>query len=294
MEKKLLLLCILLMNFSVFAQSYKPLLDELNEWHFTTCFSGCFTDVYYTDGDTIVDGKNYKILDGFHYISRTFLLREEVENKKVFLNLVFPDYNEEYLLYDFSLSQGDIFDMKNPISPFPRDGGPFILDSIVNRPLQDGNDYRHFYFSPAPGNTISTENAVWIEGVGSLSIINAPGGHPNINAVGNVSCYFKNTEVFYANLDSIEDCIPVHLGLKNNILENVILSKQNNTNVCLLSNAQNVRSATIYNLQGKKLREFTNNGDSKMRLDLSSYQTGMYLIIARGIGDSKKSFKIVK
>ena len=30
------------------------MLDNINEWHFTTCFSGCLTDAYYTDGDTIV------------------------------------------------------------------------------------------------------------------------------------------------------------------------------------------------------------------------------------------------
>lgn len=294
MKQKLFILGFLFLNISVYSQSYKPLLDELNEWHFTTCFYGCLTDVYYTDGDTIVDGKSYKILDGYHYISRTLLLREEIENQKVFLNLVSPGHNEEYLLYDFSLNQGDIFEMKNPISPFPRDGGPFVLDSIVNKPLEDGNEYRHFYFSPTPGNTVSTETAVWVEGVGSLSIINAPGGHPDINAVGQLSCFFKNAEVFYANLDSIEDCIPIHLGIAKNSLKEVIVSKQINSSNCILSNTQNVKTVTVYDLSGKKLDLVTNNGNSSVTLDLSRYQDGLYIILATGFGDAKKSFKIVK
>src|SRR5690606_32530778 len=219
MKKLLLGILCSFINLSSFSQDYKPLLDNLNEWQFTTCFSGCLTDTYYTDGDTIVEGKSYKILDGFHYISRTFLLREEVNNKKVFLNKVAPNQNEEFLLYDFSLNQGDTFNMLNPYSSFPREGGSFVLDSIIARPLADGNAYRHFYFSPAPGNTISTENAVWVEGAGSLSIINAPGGHPDINGSGHLSCFFKDTEIFYANLDSINDCIPIHLKVKKHSLD---------------------------------------------------------------------------
>ncbi len=293
MKQKLLIASFLLLNISVYSQQYKPLLDDLNEWHFTTCFFGCITDVYYTNGDTIVDGKDYKILDGFHYISRTFLLREEINNKKVFLNKVEAGNNEEFLLYDFSLTEGDVFNMQNPYSPFPQNGGPFILDSIVERPLADGNEYKHFYFSPAPGNTVSTENCVWVEGVGSLSIINAPGGHPDINGVGNLSCFFKNTEVFYANLDSIEDCIPIHLSIKKNNLEEVVISKQNNSSNCIISNAQNVKNITVFNLSGKKLEAIKNEGQNSIKIDLSAYQKGLYILFVDGLGGNRKSFKIL-
>ncbi|MBK5212842.1 MAG: T9SS type A sorting domain-containing protein [Flavobacteriaceae bacterium] len=279
---------------SVFSQNYKPLLDNINEWHFTSCYFGCFTDVYYTNGDTIVDGKNYKILDGYHYISRTFLLREDVANKKVYLNLVSAAGNEEFLLYDFSLNEGDVFNMQNPISPFPEDGGPFVLDSIVERPLVDGNAYKHFYFSPTAGNTNSTENAVWIEGLGSLSLINAPGGHPDINAVGNLSCFFKNTEAFYVNLDSIDDCLPLVLGIKKNNLDNVIASKKTNSNNCILSNTQQVKDVTVFDLSGKKLEMITNNGKNSISIDMSNYQNGLYILLATGFGDTKRSFKIMK
>lgn len=294
MKQKIVIVIFFFFGVSALPQSYKPLLDNVNEWHFTSCFFGCLTDVYYTDGDTIVDGKNYKILDGYHYISRTFLLREDVASKKVYLNVISQGFNEEFLLYDFSLIEGDIFTMQNPISPFPHDGGPFLLDSIVEKPLVDGNEYKHFYFSPASGNTTSTENAVWVEGVGSLSLINAPGGHPDINKVGNLSCFFKNTEAFYANLDSIDDCIPIVLETKKYNLEKVIASKKANTNLCVLSNTEEVKSISVFDLTGKKLEMKTNYGNSNITIDFSNYQNGMYIILATGFGDTKKSFKIVK
>ncbi len=294
MKKIALVAVFSFLSISVFSQNYKPLLDNINEWHFTSCYFGCFTDVYYTNGDTIVDGKNYKILDGYHYISRTFLLREDVANKKVYLNLVSSAGNVEFLLYDFSLNEGDIFNMQNPISPFPEDGGPFVLDSIVERPLVDGNAYKHFYFSPTAGNTTSTESAVWIEGLGSLSLINAPGGHPDINDVGNLSCFFKNTEAFYVNLDSIDDCLPLFLGIKKNNIDNVIVSKKTNNNNCILSNTQQVKDVTVFDLSGKKLEMITNNGKNTISIDMSNYQNGLYILLATGFGDTKRAFKIMK
>jgi len=294
MKKKYCFIILLFCMGSIISQNYKPLLDNVNEWHFTTCFSGCLTDVYFTDGDTIVDGKNYKILDGYHYISRTFLLREDVANKKVYLNIVSSGQSDEYLLYDFSLTEGAIFNMNNPISPFPRNGGPFVLDSIVAKPLEDGNNYRHYYFSPTPGNTSSTQNAVWVEGVGSLSIINAPGGYPDINDVGHLSCYFKNTIPFYVNLDSIDDCIPVQLGIKNKDLEKVVLSKLANTDICVLNNAKNVSEVTLFDVQGRKLKTFQNNRKQTLNIDLASYKTGVYIVNVKGYGNNARTFKIIK
>ena len=154
------LFCILLFIGMIgYAQEYKPMLSNLNEWKVTNCNFGCLTDTYFTDGDTIVDNVSYKILDGYHYISRKFLLREDIAKKQVFIKMFLPSGVEDYLLYDFSLEVGDTFLMNNPITPFPANGGSFILDSIETHVLEDGELYRHFYFSPAPGNTSSTENA---------------------------------------------------------------------------------------------------------------------------------------
>lgn len=293
--KRILLL--LLLHFFIlqnFAQQYRPMLDQLNEWHFTTCYFGCQTDVYYTDGDTLVNGKNYKILDGYHYISRTFLLREDVPEKKVFLYVAAPGFNQEYLLYDFSLEEGAVFNMNNPISPFPQDGGPFVLDSIVARPLVDGNNYKHYYFSPAPGNTVSTENAVWIEGVGSLSIVNAPGGHPDVNQVGQLSCAFKNTEAFYSNLDSIVDCIPLILNIGKHALDSTLLIQKPGSEICELTNAEAVKTVLVYDVSGKKVSEITNPGQHSIQINLNSLQRGLFLLVAKDFKGGTRTFKLLK
>lgn len=205
------------------AQAYEPLLNELNEWHFTTCFSGCNTSVYFTDGDTIVGGDSYKILDGYHYISRTFLLREDVPNKLVYLAKVNPVKTDLFLLYDFAKQEGDTMTLFNPNSPFMEEPGLFQLDSIRLKPLVNG-DYRHFYWSPDPSNTMSTDHPVWVEGVGSLSLINVAGGEADYNGVGELSCFFKDNNSFYSNLDSIAFCEPTHfLSLDENTLTEISL-----------------------------------------------------------------------
>ncbi len=292
---RILLYLLYIFTLPIFGQTYKTLLDNVNEWQFTTCYFGCFTDVYYTDGDTIVDGKTHKILDGYHYISRTFLLREEVNDKKIYLTKVSPDRIDVYLLYDFSLTEGDTIEMLNPITPFPPEGGYFMLDSIRYRALVDENEYAHYYFSPTATNTISTDNAIWIEGVGSLSIINAPGGLPDINGAGHLSCFFKDGEGFYTNLDSIKGCEPIHLGLlkPQDGLENIIVYTPSQSQQCILKNTQKVKSLAVYTLQGKKIVDFKNTEQQdSITLDVSQFKSGLYMLVAESFENTRKTFKV--
>ncbi|RMA64216.1 T9SS type A sorting domain-containing protein [Ulvibacter antarcticus] len=283
-----------LVSTSLFSQAYKPLLDNVNEWQFTTCNFGCLTDKYFTDGDTIVDGNTFKILDGFHYISRTFLLREQVPERKVFMTFASSSGNTEYLLYDFSMEVGDSIDMKNPISPFITDAGYYEVDSIIPRPLVDGNDYRHFYLSPTLSNTISTDNAVWVEGVGSMSLINAPGGFPDINEVGNLSCFFKDGELFYSNLDSISGCVSIldltEIGAP---LRDLIVSTSLSEGIGLMSNASEVKYVDIFDLSGRRVQSISNSASPTLVLDFSNLQAGVYLLVAYNNRFQKRSFKVV-
>lgn len=282
-------------GFWLFAQSYVPFIDQINEWQFTTCNFGCITDVYFTDGDTIVNGKTYKILDGYHYINRNLLLRENIAEKKVYLTITEPQYMEDILLYDFSLAVGDTIEMQNPITPFPASGGYFILDSIKSLPLADGKLYHHFYFSPTPSNSISSENAIWVEGVGSLSLINAPGGHPNINQVGHLSCSFNNMNLRYSNLDSINACEPVYLSVNDyiNDLREIQLFAQSEKNRYTLAPAQNIKGVTIFDLSGKKLNSFSYSSQNQIPLDLTGFKPGIYILKVDVIQYKTKTFKII-
>ena len=280
----------------LFSQDYVPLLDDYNEWQVTNCYFGCLTDVYYTDGDTIADGHNYKILDGYHFISRTILLREDILEKKVFLNFIQATGNTEYLLYDFSLNIDDSIDMKNPISPFLENAGYYNLDSIIPRPLVNGSDYRHFYLSPSESNIVSTTNAIWIEGAGSLSLITAPSGEPDINGAGHLSCFYKNGDYFYTNLDSIDSCEPtviLNINESNYPLSDIIVSSNNILNSCHLINLENIKLIDIYNINGKRVASYYNNGNKELKFDTTSYQAGIYFIIVYTNQFKKKTIKII-
>jgi len=265
---------------NLFAQEYKPLLGDVNEWQVTYCHSGCLTDVYYTDGDTIVDGISFKILDGYHYISRTFLLREDITERQVHIKIILPDRIEDYLLYDFSLEVGDSIKMNNPVTPFPVDGGYFLLDSIVNRTLSNDEAHRHFYFSPTTANEISPYNVVWIEGVGSLSLITAPGGEVAINQVGQLSCSFKETGLVYSNLDYIESCQPFYLTIPEvtNALEQVIVYTPHFQKKIVIENADTVNFIRVYDLKGSQIANSFHLTSSRIEIDLSMVNSGIYLL----------------
>ena len=276
-------------------QTYIPMLDSQNEWHFTTCYEGCITDIYYTDGDTLVNNKTHKILDGYHYISRTFLLNEDLEQKKVSLTKISPNRIDEYLLYDFGLEEGATFEMKNPITPFPEEGGLFVLDSIRNVEIWPGTTRKHFYFSPHESNTISSQNAIWVEGVGSLSMINAPGGHPDINNVGLLNCFFKNAELFYSNLTpEVTVCEPTILSLLQNKQQEIIVYyPENEKSVCFVKNIENIKKIELFDLNGRKLAEFENQYQNEIRIDLESFSNGIYNLRLFYDGEEKQ-MKILK
>lgn len=282
------------LSFKLHAQTYTPLLDQHNEWHLTTCFGGCITDIYHAMDDTTANGYTYKILDGFHYISRTFLLRENTNEKKVYLAIVEPTKINEYLLYDFSLNEGDSIEMKNPTSPFPASGGYYYVDSIRLHTLVDGNDYKHLYFSPSPFNLSSNESPVWVEGVGSLSMINAPGGTPSYTGAGEVSCFFKYGELFYQNLDSVNECSTELLDVENTNkkvklkIKTIAPFKKYELNA-----PYTIESFSIHNSQGQLIDQYSGINKSKTAIDLSAFPSGMYFIRLSDIKQHYFSIKLL-
>jgi len=297
MKNLTLLFFTLVLSTQLFSQSYRPLLDTYNEWNVRFCYEGlCDTDLYYTNGDTIVDGMSFKVLDGYHYISRGFLLREDVNSKKVYLKAILPNGTYDYLLYDFGLQVGDSIDMKNPITPFPEDAGYFKVDSIIPRPLVDGNLYDHFYFSPTASNNVSTNNAIWVEGIGSLSIITAPSGDPDIDGVGRVACVFKNGESYYSDLDIIDECEPFFIldSPKYTTQKNSIKTiKTSEKNIFQIINIERFSTIELYDLKGVHLNTFENNNKHSIQLNVSNNPSGIYLLILNSNTNRNQTLKIV-
>lgn len=273
MVKKTLFLLLLHSVLSIQSQNYTPLLDQTNKWYVTTCYNGCITDSYYTDGDTLVNNQIHKILDGYHYISRTFLLREDVNEKKVFLTKISGNRKDEFLLYDFAMQEGDSIKMNNPISPFPTDGGYFKLDSIRMVSHATNQLLKHFYLSPTASNTLSTQPAVWIEGIGSLSIINAPGGYPDLNGTGEVTCFYKNESLFY----SLNPPLNLQCSIPEASLDLIVYYDPNDS-TWYVKNTSQVTTVTLFDVSGRKVKTFTNSNEAQMALTVSDCSSGIYFL----------------
>ncbi len=115
------------------AQEYFPLVDTASVWMEAYSYNGAGypegeIEQYYISGDTIVNGTEYKKLhystQNFYYFGDLFeigvnysniyyhnyprhLIRENIEEKKVYYLAYTPYDSTEILLYDFSLNVGD-------------------------------------------------------------------------------------------------------------------------------------------------------------------------------------------
>ncbi len=278
------------------SQTYKPLLDTNNQWNFTTCNFGCITDTYFTNGDTIANGLAYKILDGYHYQSRTFLLREDTSSKRVYFGKVNSDIINETLLYDFSLNEGAVISVNNPSTPFSQNGGQFVLDSIRMKPLVNNVNFKHFFLSPLPTNTISSYPIVWIEGIGSKSLINAPGGLVNIDGVGELICFFKNENLVYSKPEESENCLFLNLSTttkKENAFHDLRIINSENNNIIRFSQPNTIREISVTNILGKNIN-FNKSGFEKTKtVDLQDFVSGIFFIIVTDFSSRQKTFKVI-
>jgi len=78
-NKILILVTVFLLGSNyLFSQNYVPMLGESNEWYtFHPYVEASETFVYYTNGDTIVNGRNYKIIGKKGYGNTFAFIRED-------------------------------------------------------------------------------------------------------------------------------------------------------------------------------------------------------------------------
>lgn len=278
------------------AQTYIKLLNSHSEWHVTNCNSGCLTDSYYTIGDTLINGYHYTFLDLYHY-NKNFVLREDTLSRKIYMRLLSqPSSAKEFLLYDFSLQVSDTTTIENPGSPYPLQAGEFILDSIVSKPLIN-KSHRFFYFHALDTVMANTKNTVWIEGVGSLCLINTPGAPPQINGVGQLSCFFSNGIHEYQNLDSISSCVSVYpVGVDEIKKDSEIYISQNTDNKSVIITANQNKlpiSIFIYGIDGKLKYNNKEINTSPFEIPLNDFYENLILLKITYGDDESISFKLI-
>lgn len=230
-----------------------------------------------TEEDTIIDGKSYKKL--YSFTEREFDIEtatfvcgiRENENKQVF---VAYHNRPEFMLYDFSLTEGDsiladgeyelYFNVTN-------------VDTLVFNGVERREITLQFY---------NYAWVTWIEGIGNIegllmdwrSYTMAMDPMPNVR----LRCYEYNEECLYSDFsfnESIDDCYtPLYTGLEENQIQNNISLYPNPTKERVYINTSiPIKKITISNLLGQKIKNY-NTSQVKSSIDISELNKGIYFV----------------
>lgn len=121
------------------------------------------------------------------------IIREDTLTQRVYLR----DGDQESLLYDFSLEEGDTVQVVNPLLT---DIDPMVCDSIDMVNINGSLKKRLFFF--IAGNVLGTTCEIWIEGIGSnFGIIHSGFGAAGIvGGAYNLLCCSQNGITLWMDL----------------------------------------------------------------------------------------------
>lgn len=233
-----------------------------------------------TEEDTIIDGKSYKKL--YSFTEREFDIEtatfvcgiRENENKQIFV----ASYHnqQEFLLYDFSLTEGD--------SILAESNGEY--DLYFNVTDVDTIDYNGVERRKITLQFYNYAWVTWIEGIGNIegllmdwrSYTMAMDPMPNVR----LRCYEHNEECLYSDFsfnESIYDCYtPLYTGLEENETQNNILLYPNPAKERLYINTSiPIKQMTICNFLGQEIQK-NNNLETTSSINISGLNEGVYFV----------------
>ncbi len=195
MIKAFVSILILFMQFplEVYSQKYNPTIGNSNKWNIVETFEATGTKTYIADRDTIISGFTYKIYELTSDIRDIAYIREDTVSRKIFVRPgEFVQDTNEYVLYDFSLSELDSL----PLYAFSYWGidnlGYFQIDSIREIEILEGITRVFHLHENENTSPVWHRLPVWIEGCGSIGDFI----HPGVSAIdhmwGELSCFFRN------------------------------------------------------------------------------------------------------
>jgi hypothetical protein len=275
------------------AQNYVPMLHEGKIWNFTTAtypqppnYSGDTSTVsFMLSGDTLINNKTYHILhqincweagSDIENINAIAYLREDSINKQVFIS----HYDEELLLYDFSVEVGDTLFGEDYIFEDH-------IDMVVNQidsSLINGYYRKHISFNVLTGTDWSS---VWTEGIGATPLLNYIAGDTWYSK--SLNCLFENGTLVYHG-SSYETCCPGEMtGIPNaNSLNNQIILFPNPAHDILTIEFSKTESSTIriFDLSASMIYQ-KELPPGKSSINISQLSAGIYF--AKITGKSKSS-----
>lgn len=272
-------------------QSYKTMLGDSTTWYVNYYFVIYNTDYYWAAEDTLMDGKEYKIMNGFHY-NRNCYLREDTLQKHIYYRQKKGfRANQDILIYDFSMEVGDSILIFDPNSTLPDSSGYFYLDSIVLTSLT-ADSRRVFYLSSEDGN----KSAKWIEGIGSTGLVNSSSGMAD--STFELTCYFKDGIRFYGSSlftlygsCEIEDFLSSGDVLDSKEL--LVFPNPARNEIHILTNGESYNTLTIFNVSGSLIKTLQLNYKEQI-IDLYTFPKGLYIFRFSGIKERDMNLKVLK
>lgn len=289
------ILCVLALNF-LFAmksngQLYKAMLEDSTTWIVNYFFVIYNTDIYWAAEDTMMDGKEYKIMNGYHY-NRNCYLREDTLLRHVYYRQKKGfRANQDILIYDFSMVPGDSIQIFDPNSTLPDSSGYFYLDSIVLKSFVT-DSRRVFYLTSADEN----KNAKWIEGIGSTGLVNSASGMAD--STFELTCYFKDGIQYYgSSLFTLYGSCEIEDFLSSGDIQdskglNVFPNPAGNE-IQVESDGQSYNTLSIFNINGFLVQSVLLSRNIQC-IDLAMLSEGLYIFRFSGNKDPEISIKVLK
>ena len=281
-NKILILVTVFLLGSNyLFSQNYVPMLGESNEWYtFHPYVDGAETFIYYTKGDTILYGRNYKII-GKKGVGNTYgFMREDIIEQKVYL-LGNPAIDTtEMIWYDFSLEENDsilLYDLNYKIL------GNYVVDSI-----------RTINTLAGPRRAIYLMGLVWVEGVGSLGSIIIHYSTPyDINGEG-LNCFFRDgVKVFESDIAmDYDSCIFGWSKVEDHPVKGKLRVYPNPASDIatfeFTDPEQSDYILMIFNNTGQCILKRKISGEDRFQVDMSAKKPGIYYYLLTNVKNGER------
>jgi hypothetical protein len=269
MKTKLLAMLLLILVNETSSAQYSPMLTDNPKW--IIYYSGMKgeTGTYsITQGEDVFFGTHTykKFIDPF-FGNIEFLLREDIDNKKVYKIV---DGNE-VLFLDFSLQLGDQFTI---------DGLDYAV-SAVNEVSVNGGLRRQLRLHQSSG---SWPDEIWIEGVGNIFYPFWNFYEMFSDPIYFMKCSFKNdVNVFNLGLynNSVAtDCQALGVTIYDQSSSKISFTPNPFRTELTITTTDRLQDATInvYNMIGQMVKQTKHLNDSKIVFNSENLNPGIYLV----------------
>jgi len=190
--------------------------------------------------------------------------------------------NDEVLLYDFSLEEGDTIKFGNETSFF------LLTVENIDTLFVNGGARKRYYFSQYPWSS-------WIEGVGNIrGLLFTSGDLPTNGIYNTLICFKRDGKHEYFN-DQFSGCFPGPLA---NAIGDVdeqsarVFPNPADESV-YFENPGNVERLSIYSLDGKQLIQQPVSDRERISVSVAAYPPGIYFYKLIGSSGQTKTGKFI-